>query len=456
MSRRPGTPSTGTPSTGSTPASRAGRYTVRTGTLVSLLAGRASYRLIQLSTSVLLLLAWGADTYAAYATASAVFAWVLALVVSGPEKTVLKLLPRGPRTGLMITEALAGVLWWLPLPLVAAFVLVLVATDGGDQAVYVGVAAMMLSAGCTMLLIGVHRALRRPRWDAVSFLVMSLAQLLALAGAAAGPLGPVGYVGFVTGVQLTLNVLLSVTLGRPSARIRHRPGFVRRLAWTSLLLAGPEVGRSLSIGVLFALLAQSATAAQLSRLYVIVVIWFSGVNLLVYLLRVYAPRTSLRLAGRAGHAGRRRAARLSTAAAVIDAGWLAALTLALATTGLAGITSPTSLTVVWAVLMATRAPTAAVVLWASYLLENTDATAVRVSGLAAVVGLGTTAATALGAVPAAGGTGLIASLTAGQLGYAVVVAARGRSHRHRSPPASVLTPGVARYGRRTGPRSRGG
>lgn len=400
------------------------RYRIRYRTLASLLAGRASYRLIMLATTVLLLPVWGDQRYGTYAAAMAAFTWLTTLVFTGPEKTVLKLLPRSPRTGPALIAGLAAVLWWLPLPVAAAFVLVST-VDGGAAAVYVGVAAMQLSIGCTMLLVGLHRAVGRPRADMVAFLTMSAAQLVLLSGAAAGHLLPVGYVGAVTAVQLVVNVALTIRLGRPSLHIRHRPRFLWRLGVTAVLLSGTDLFLFLSTAALFLILEASRHADQVGRLYVATLVLSVAVNLLLYLLRVFAPRTSLRLAGRAGAAGRSHAARLAGVVVAAHGVWLAAVAAAVTFTGITSVTEAATQMLVWFGLLVTGAPAFALLLWAAYLLENTDATAPRVVASAAVVGLATVVVTGAVTIPMLGGVGLIIATIAGETGYAVVLAVRG-------------------------------
>lgn len=408
---------------------RTGRYSVGWATLASLLAGRGAYRLVQVGTTVLLLPAWGTERYGVYATAVASFSWLTALVFTGPEKAVLKLLPRALRTGPMLTEAFLGLVWWLPVPLLVAYAVSLAAGARGAPAVYLGVATMLLTTGCTLLLVGLHRAAGRPRSDVGSFLVMSVVQLVLLAAAGTGRLGPLGYVTAVTAGQLGLNAVLATRLGRPSLRIRRRRGYLRRIAWTALLMSGADVCLYLSTAVLFALLAASTWADQVSGLFVVVIVWSVAVNLLVYLLRVYAPRTSLRLAGAAGADGRRRASRLARVVIGLNLLWLAAIGPVAAGLELTSVGSLAGQIVLWGGLLATRAPALATLLWAGYLLENTDARAPRVTGLAGAAGLLTAAAAGLVAVPAIGGLGVIVAFAVAELAQATIIAVGGR------PPA---------------------
>jgi O-antigen/teichoic acid export membrane protein len=397
--------------------------------LSSLLAGRAISRLIYLVTTVLLLPVWGEERYGAYAAAMAIFSWVVAPVVLGPEKAVLKFVPRAPRTGPMVSQALLAVARWLPAPLVAGFVLALVVDGAGRPALYLGVVAMLVSFGCMQLVVALYRVAGRPRYDSISFVVMSVAQLVLLGAATAGYVTPIGYVAVMIVVQLAVNLGLSLGLDRPSLAIRHRPRFLLRLGWTAMLLASTDLFLYGATGVLYAILAASTHAEQVGRFYALSTLWSAGVTMLLYVFRVYAPRVSLRLVGRAGSAGRDRAARLARLVATYNAGWLAVAGSVVALAGWGGIASVTYQLLVWVGLLVTRAPAVVGLLWASYQLENTDATAPRVVGMAAVAGLLGAAVAGLALVPALGVVGVILAYSVGDLGFALFVAVRGARRR---------------------------
>jgi hypothetical protein len=424
----------------STPAGRLGRYRVGLAVLVWMLAGRTSYRLVLLATTIALLPVWGEQRYGVYAAATASLSWLLALVVAGPEKTVLKLRPRAARTGAELSDALLAVLWWAPLPLAAGFAGTLLTRGTGDPAtLYVGVATMQLSIGCTLLLVALHRAAGRPRPDAVTFLAMSATQLALLGVAAAGHLGPVGYVAVVSAAQLAINLVLTASLGRPSLRIRRRRLLLRRLGWTALLLGSAELYVYVPTAVLFVILAASAHAADLPRLFVVLIAWSAAVNLLLYVFRVHAPRTSLRLAGRGARAGRAHARRLARTSALLNGAWLAGMASLLVIADVTGVTDPVAQTVLWVVLLATRAPAFGTLLWATYQLENTDATAPRLVAGAALAGTAVTTVCGFAAVTMLGAIGVIVSFAVGEVVYASVIAARaGRPDGARAATPAVL------------------
>ncbi|MEV0566531.1 hypothetical protein [Dactylosporangium sp. NPDC050588] len=386
-------------------------------TVVSLLAGRGAYRAAQLVATVALLPLWGTERYATYAGAVAIFSWVVALLVSGPEKTVLKLLPRAPRTGPLILRAAAALLWVLPVPPLVAFVVAALVAPGGPVAVFVGVAALCTMTGTLLLLVGLHRAVGRPWYDARAFFLLTVVQGVLLGLVALG-LGPLGYVATLVGTETVLCLLLLVRLGRPSLAIRHRPAFLRRIWCTVALMGGPEVCMYLCSGVLVALLTVSAWKEQVGPLVAVDVVWSAGINFLLYLLRVYTPWASVRLLGARGAAGRDAARRITRWVIAADLAYVAAAgVLVSATDARQGV-------VLWAVLFAARTPMLVATIFAGYLVENSDARSPRITGLAAAMGLAAAAVTGLVAVPYTGGVGLLIALAAAEIAQAATLHVR--------------------------------
>jgi hypothetical protein len=398
-----------------TAARRPARIGLRT--LASLLAGRGAYRLAQLVAMVALLPLWGAERYAVYAGAVVMFSWVAALLVAGPEKTVLKLLPRAPRTGPLILRAAAALLWVLPLPALLAFGVAAAVAPGGQVAVYLGVAAMSTMTGVLLLLVGLHRAVGAPRHDSRTFFTLTVVQA-ALLGLVVLGLGPLGYVACLVGTQVALCVRLLARLGRPSLEIRRRPGFVRRIWCTVALMGGPEVCLYLCTGVLVALLAASVFRDQVGPLVAVDVVWSAGINFLLYALRVYTPWASVRLLGPGGAAGRQAARRITGWVIPADVAYVAAAGAAgalLAGTELLDASRGGHAVVVWAVLFAARTPMLVATIFAGYLVENSDASSTRITGLAAAAGLAAATGAGLVAVPLAGGVGLLIALAVAEV-----------------------------------------
>ncbi|GGM45392.1 hypothetical protein ACFFX1_43270 [Dactylosporangium sucinum] len=391
---------------------------VRPRTLASLLAGRSAYRASQLLATVALLPVWGTARYGIFGGAVATFSWIVALLVAGPEKTVLKLLPRAPRTGPLIVRAAAAVLWAVPAPVLAAFAVSALVAPHGAVAVYLGAATTATMTGVVLLLVGLHRAMGRPWYDSRTFLALAAVQL-GLLGLAAAGLGPLGYLAALAAAQTALCVPLLLRLGRPSLVIRHRPAFVRRIACTVALMGTPEVCLYLCTSVLVALLSASAFRDQVGPLVVVDVVWSAGVNLLLYVLRVYTPWVSVRLVGAGGASGRRTALRVVRWVVAADLAYLAVLGAAGAELFAAsrGPAAP----VVWAVLLLARTPMLMAVILAGYLVENSDAASTRITGLAAAVGLAAAALSGVVAVPLAGGVGLLAALAVAEVAQAATL-----------------------------------
>ncbi|GAA0911330.1 hypothetical protein [Virgisporangium aurantiacum] len=384
---------------------------IRLPTFAALIFGRGAYRLAALVSTVALLPLWGADRYGTYAGAVAIFSWIIALLVAGPEKTVLKLLPRAPRTGPLIIHAAGALLWVLPVPALAAFATAAALAPHGPVAVYLGVAAMSTTTGVLLLLVGLHRAVGRPWYDARAFLLLTVAQV-GLLGLAALGLGPLGYVAGMVAVQTALCVVLLTRLGRPSLAIRARPAFVRRIWCTVVLMGSPDVCLYLSTGVLVALLSASSFHDQVGPFVAVDIVWSAGVNFLIYALRVYTPWVSVRLIGARGAAARHAARRIAAWVIAGDLAYVAAGVTLLAATDVFDATG--NPVIVWGVLFAAQTPMLVALILAGYLVENSDAPSTRITALATAMGLLAATAAGLVAVPLAGGVGvLIAFATAG-------------------------------------------
>jgi hypothetical protein len=384
---------------------------IRLPTLATLIVGRGAYRLTSLVSMVALLPLWGTARYATYAGAVAMFSWIVALLVAGPEKTVLKLLPRAPRTGPLIIHAAGALLWVLPVPALVAFAVAAVVAPDGPVAVYLGVASMVTVTGVLLLLIGLHRALGRPWYDARAFLSLTVVQV-GLLGLAAFGLGPLGYVACMVAAQAAVCVVMLVRLGRPSLAIRARPGFVRRIWWTVVLMGSPDVCLYLTTGVLVALLSASSFHDQVGPFVAVDFVWSAGVNFLLYALRVYTPWVSVRLVGARGAAGRHVARRVASWVVAGDLAFIAVVGTALAATDVFDAARGDRAVVVWGVLLAAQTPMLVALILAGYIVENSDAPSTRITALATAAGL--VAATVVGvvAVPLAGGVGVLVAFAA--------------------------------------------
>jgi hypothetical protein len=412
-------------------------YRVGVRTLAKLFAGRGSFRLAQLAANVALLPLWGNERYGVFAAAVATFSWLIALLQSGPEKTVLKLLPRAPRSGPLIVQAMAAILWCLPIPVLAVFAATVAFDRDGPVSVYVGVAAMAIGSGTILLLAGMHRVTGRIHYDSRSAMFMALVQI-AMLGLVVLGLGPVGYLIVYVVVQTIVNLVLLVKLGKPSLRIRQRPGFLRRVLWTTALMGSPEVCLYLVTSVVFSLLAASRWSGQVGQLFAVTMVWSAGITLLMYALRVYAPHTSRQLLGNSA-VGRSRAARIAFWVMVYDVIWLAALVLVLQTTDIQTVLVSDTAYLMWAVVFATRTPSDLLLIGAGYLLENSDARSTRITGGAAVIGLVMAAASGAWLIPRHGGMGLMAAVTIGEAVQAAAFVLLVRRRNATAPRRATAT-----------------
>lgn len=420
-------------------ARQGSRHRVRIRTMLSLIAGRSSFRTAQLASNVALLPLWGATRYGAFAGALATFTWVIPLLQAGPEKTVLKLLPRAPRTGPQITELIVALLWLLPAPLLAAFAVAAVVDLNGPATLYLGVATMAVGSGSTLLLAGLHRVAGRPHYDFRVAFTLAAFQVLLIGVVVVADLGPLGYVACIVLAQTIANAVLLVRLGRPSMRIRRRPAFLRRIGWTVLLMGIPEILLYLCTSVLFAMMAASSYSAQVGPLFAVILVWSAVVTFVLYGLRIFAPQVSLRLHGRAGAIGRARAARIGRLVIAIDVVWAGLFVAVLATTGLLDAGRRGDHLLLWAALLASRIPAVVMLLLAGFLVENSDARATRITGLAAVAAFVTTAAVGGVLVFAYGALGLVATGLVAEVVQALMILLQ----LQRRTVASVMEVGVA-------------
>jgi hypothetical protein len=427
---------TARPLTAPGPATAPAVPQVRPAALLSLLAGRGVCRFVQYGSTAVLLSVWGTDEYAVYAGALGAFAWLTALISAGPEKAALKLLPRARRA---YPDLYGGflVLGLLALPVAAAFGLAVAFAGWSQHAlVYLGTAAVTTNIGCNLLLVGLARLRGWLHRDPLNHLVLS-GVYGGLAVAAVLGLGPVGYLIGLTAALATLNTDLLRRLGRPSLRIRRRRRLVRLLVGTVALMGGAEVTSTTVTSVLFVELALTRWSRQAAVLFPLILVWSAGANLFAYLLRVYQPRTSLRLAGRGVHAGRREALRYAPVALTLALTFQLAAGLAVATTGISRLPVGLELAAVLGLLLAGRTPSFLLLSLMAYRLENIDGRGLRVNALASGLALAAVAMTGLWAVPAFGAVGFICA--DGVLD--VVQAATVLLLRRRIGPAEAPAPG---------------
>ncbi|WP_329091134.1 MULTISPECIES: hypothetical protein [unclassified Streptosporangium] len=386
--------------------------------LMTLLGGRATFRLLLYGSAGVLVAAWSRDDFNRYAAAMGATGWLCMVVQSGPEKAALRLIPRARRTREPLAGVLRAILAYVPIPFTVAAAAGFVLAPDAIITVYLLGAAYYVSLGCGMLGVAVHRALGRYTPDTVHFALLGLG-MLAMAGLAfAVPVRPAGYLAGLLVLSTVLNFVLLRGLPR-TVRPPHR-ALRRVLAGTVVLMGTADVMSNAMVGALFVELALTSHASQSGDLYVMILGWGFTVSVTYTLQRIYQPRLSLRMASGGAAEARalgRRVARLSV--------WMSATWLVLAGTALIGGLAGTRSLVALGGLLLSMLPVYALTSFGIFMLENTDEAGLRSSAKAAVMAL--VAVIALGAlvIPLAGAAGAVYAL--GANGFVLgLVLRRGR------------------------------
>ncbi|MET7462744.1 hypothetical protein [Nonomuraea sp. NPDC005501] len=377
--------------------------------LLTLLTGRAAFRLLMYGSAGVLVAAWSREDFNRYAAAVGAAGWLGMLAQSGPEKAALTLLPRAGRTRGHLVGMLRAVVAYVPLPFTVAAAVALLLAPGSQPAVYLTAAAYYVALGCGMLGVAVHRALGRYTRDTVNSALLGLGMIGMAWLAFAVPLPPAGYLAGLLALVITLN--LALVRGLPRGSGAPRPVLRVILARTAALMGAADVMASAMIGTLFVELSLTPYASQSGDLYLMTIGWGFVTSVVYTLQRIYQPRLVVHLGpdGRSDDAARvrelvRRVARASV--------WVSGLWLVLAGAALAGGLAGTRSLVALGVLLASLLPANALASVGMFVLENTGEAGLRDSAKAVV--LTWAAMTALGAVviPFAGAAGAVYTLGA--------------------------------------------
>jgi len=208
---------------------------------------------------------------------------------------------------------------------------------------------------------------------------------------------------------LGLRAGLAGPAGRPD-----RPA-LRRTVRTAVLMGLPVLTQTAAVSAVFAIVAALAPAAQSSYLYVA----FAVFNLLHgvgdYLLRVYQPQVTLRLAGATPEWVAGRVRRLVLVVGLGGPAYLAACAWAvgaLTPDRAPGWVAPTALLVL-------ALPVVFGAMLAGYLLENHTDASLLVAGLASLAALPASALAAVLLAPGTGAEGGVVALAAGHAAVAL-------------------------------------
>ena len=399
--------------------------------VLRVIAGRGTARACISLSVVVLLPAWGAERFGEYVAATGTFV-VLLFLVMGAEKTILTSVPRtralaGQSTRLLLGRAAA--------PVAASLVVAAVLAPVGGQPALYGLGAVYLSGqGLLSALGATHRLLGRPDRDSLAFGALAVHVLGATALAAFGHLEPYPYLlVLVAGVLATCAVLASLVPAVRTRPARSRAGLGAMLTRRAALASITDVADSAAISVTYVVLAFLVAPEDVALIYLALLASAGLGGLVLLLLRIAQPATSLRLRGTGGRIGRARARKISGAATAVAVGAVLVGAVAVwAAGGAAEVRAdPWALAAVTLVEMTLFCA----VYYAVYLLENTTGSALRTTASAAVVGLVATAATS---VPLVAAIGVVGAMTALVIGLAAKAAwLRARLRDRVEPPVPV-------------------
>jgi hypothetical protein len=383
---------------------------VRVGarTVISLMIGRGAYRLAFQAANLALLLTWGTAVFGGYAAALGVSAWLMYVGVA-VEKSALKLLPRTQR---LVPRVVRLCLVITATPLVACLIALAVTeavAPGRRATLYLLAATWFVSSGLLGVLAALQRLAGHPERDRRAFLALAVAIVASLLITWRLDLSPAGQLMLIDAAVVVLAVALAVTLPTAWRRVevRHRrAGVLRALLRATVMLGTYDLASALAATVLYTTMAATGREDQTSPLYLALLI--SGVigSALVYLLRIWQPHTSDRLRGTGAADGRRLARRLL---ALVSAGGLALLVV------IAGYAATGQFHRRPAIGQVACFTAAEIVLFtlltfATFLVENTDSAALRITSGSAVIGLAATALIGAPLVIEFGAAGAMATL----------------------------------------------
>ncbi|MFD0883971.1 hypothetical protein ACFQ08_05295, partial [Streptosporangium algeriense] len=256
-----------------------------------LLGGRAAFRGTVLLSNLVLLAVWGANEYEGYAQSMGSMMFLAPLASVGIEKCALKLIPRLRHT----VASLVGVFVTLCALLLAVALAVLAATvalgHSGHWAT-AGLAGLYaICVGLTQVMVGLSRALDKPKRDVAAHLTLCAALACWTGVAVVFKISPVTFLALTVATMAAVNVVLLVMLRPRFAGLRRRT--VRRAAVrTSLLMAIPDLVGGLSMSLLFVALSVTGARAESTGLYMASVASALLLNAFSYLLRVLQPDVS--------------------------------------------------------------------------------------------------------------------------------------------------------------------
>jgi hypothetical protein len=404
-------------------------------------AGRGAWRVAINLSNVGLLAAWGAAVFAGYASAVGRTVALIPLVSCGVEKAALKLLPRARIARPLLVAAFLAVGCLLALPFLAWVAAEAVWRRSGTDPLQLAVVPLQALLGLNLVLVGLARALGRPRQDPLNFLALAAALLLLTAMAAGLGLPPLGVVLAELAAVAALDVALlrALPVAPRFAGLLRRRGLLRGLLRTMALIGAYDVAVGASLSLVFVTLGATRFRGESGLLLLVISLWSLLFNGFAYLLRVFQPQVSVALRA-GGMQARQQALRLARLAAVGVAGGLGLLGVAaLLGGGLPAVLRGLPLPLAAALVLLPRLPVLALAGGATWLLENTDPGSLRLAATAAAGGLAGVAILSAVLVPWLGAPGAILALAGFEV-FQVAVLLGGLSEGRRpdagQPPRS--------------------
>jgi hypothetical protein len=404
-------------------------------------AGRGAWRVAINLSNVGLLAAWGAAVFAGYASAVGRTVALIPLVSCGVEKAALKLLPRARVARPLLVAAFLTVGCLLALPFLAWVAAEAVWRRSGTEPLQLAVVPLQALLGLNLVLVGLARALGRPRHDPLNFLALAAALLLLTAMAAGLGLPPLGVVlaELAAVAALDIALLRALPVAPRFAGLLRRRGLLRGLLRTMALIGAYDVAVGASLSLVFVTLSATRFRGESGLLLLVISLWSLLFNGFAYLLRVFQPQVSVALRA-GGMQARQHALRLARLAAVAVAGWLGLLGVAaLLGGGLPAVLRGLPLPLAAALVLLPRLPVLALAGGATWLLENADPGSLRLAATAAAGGLAGVAILSAVLVPWLGAPGAMLALS----GFEVVQVAvllgglnEGRRPGTGQPPGS--------------------
>lgn len=263
--------------------------------VIGLMMGRAAFRVAGYGAGLFLLAHWDQATFAQYAGAVGAMGWLLTLTAGGTEKAAQTFLPRDDDRRLE-----RFFIWAACTPYTVAlslWIVTLAVNHDGDLARYLAAAALPCGVGACSVLIALFRMRRRPGYDALVYLHLSVGYIAGALAVAGLDLDVIGLFAVLNCWQLTAVVGLLLLLRRVEVGTGAAPA--RR--WEALraipLLSLGELAGTAGVAVLYVLLTWGADDDAIGTFYVMAVAASIVAMAWLYLLRLAQPSLVRRIVG---------------------------------------------------------------------------------------------------------------------------------------------------------------